>query len=117
MHELLQELHHAQVPMHVMSNYPQWWQHIEDQLGLSQYLPWTFISCEGPMKGTRKPEPEGFKLVEQHVRQDKACADAKLVLIDDRLPNVEGALQAGWDAIHFKDAGQLKGELQQRHVL
>ncbi|KAK9789916.1 hypothetical protein WJX73_001873 [Symbiochloris irregularis] len=117
MQQLLQQLHQAKVPMHVMSNYPAWWQYIEDQLGLSQYLSWTFISCEGPMKGKRKPEPEGFKAVEEHLGLGDTSAGAQLVLIDDRLPNVEGALQAGWDAIHFRDADQLKGELQQRNLL
>ena len=113
MEELLSRLQNAEVPMHIMSNYPAWWRNIEAQLGLSARLPWTFISCEGPMKGVRKPEPECFDVVQQtlHVESDQ------LLLIDDRTPNVEGALQAGWDAIHFQDAQQLEAALQQRGIL
>ena len=36
--------------MHVISNYPVWYKRIEAKLGVSRHLPWTFISCEGPMK-------------------------------------------------------------------
>jgi hypothetical protein len=36
--------------MHVVSNYPVWFQWIEEKLELSRYLEWTFISCTGTMK-------------------------------------------------------------------
>lgn len=50
MPELLQQLQGQGTEMHVISNYPEWYRLIEDKLQISQYLPWTFISCSGPMK-------------------------------------------------------------------
>ncbi len=47
---LLSRLKAAGYPMHAMSNYPSWYRMIEDKLQPSQYLSWTFVSCEGPMK-------------------------------------------------------------------
>ena len=116
---MLQELQQAHVPMHIMSNYPAWWRHIEDSLHLSEYIPWTFLSCDGPMKGVRKPEVEGFHLVEAHLQElmQNDGSNILLTLVDDRVTNVEGAQAAGWDAIHFKDAQQLRGELQSRGIL
>lgn len=50
MQTLLGRLKAAGYPMHAMSNYPSWYRMIEDKLQPSQYLSWTFISCEGPMR-------------------------------------------------------------------
>lgn len=33
------------------------------------------------------------------------------LFIDDSKPNVEGAIAAGWQAIHFRDPAQLRGDL------
>ena len=113
MEQLLSRLQAAHVPMHTMSNYPAWWQHIDEKLSLSRHMPWTFLSCQGPMQGVRKPEPECFAVVQQTL----GAAGDQLLLIDDRTPNVEAARQAGWDAIQFQDARQLEAELQQRGIL
>lgn len=48
--ELLSDLNQAGVEMHIMSNYPVWYKRIEAKLVLSRFMPWTFVSCEGPMK-------------------------------------------------------------------
>lgn len=50
MEALLQTLRAQRQTMHIMSNYPLWYREIERKLQLSQYLDWTFISCDGPMK-------------------------------------------------------------------
>mgnify|MGYP001807645092 CR=1 FL=1 len=50
MPELLRRLGAAGYPLHACSNYPAWWRLIEDKLAPSQYLAWSFVSCEGPMK-------------------------------------------------------------------
>lgn len=50
MQQLLARLEGAGYSIHAMSNYPEWWRHIEAKLRLSTYLHWTFISCEGPMQ-------------------------------------------------------------------
>ena len=117
MESILAQLHEAQVPMHVMSNYPVWWRNVDSQLNLSAYIPWTFVSCEGPMKGMRKPQPECFACVQAHVQDLLGNKTSQLLLIDDRTPNVEGAVQAGWDGIVFKNAKQLQQELEHRGIL
>jgi len=43
--ELLQRLLSAGFTMHAFSNYPCWYTMIEDKLQLSNYMPWTFVSC------------------------------------------------------------------------
>jgi hypothetical protein len=50
MEALLQRLANAGAEMHAFSNYPAWWQMIEEKLQVSRYLDWTFISCQGPLK-------------------------------------------------------------------
>jgi hypothetical protein len=50
---LLSELKAAGYELHACSNYPAWWQLIEEKLEVSSYLAWTFISCEGPMQVRR----------------------------------------------------------------
>jgi hypothetical protein len=47
---LLDRLSAAQVEMHACSNYPVWWRNVEGSTGLSKWLRWTFVSCEGPMR-------------------------------------------------------------------
>jgi len=49
---LLHELYAGGVPLHALSNYPRWYQLIEDRLELSRYLRWSFVSC---LIGMRKP--------------------------------------------------------------
>jgi hypothetical protein len=50
MEQLLQRLRAAGNEMHAITNYPVWYKWIEYKLQLSQYLQWTFMSCEGPLK-------------------------------------------------------------------
>lgn len=38
---------------HALSNYPVWYQAIEEELVLSKYLEWSFVSCH---MGVRKPD-------------------------------------------------------------
>ena len=57
MEALLEDLQRANVEMHVLSNYPCWYHTIEEKLGLSRYLPWTFVSCK---TGLRKPDAKTF---------------------------------------------------------
>lgn len=107
MEDLLTRLARAEYDMHSLSNYPVWHQYIEAKLQLSRYLRWTFISCEGPIKGLRKPSPECFAAVIEHIGRPAG----ELLLVDDRLENVTAARAAGMMAIHFNDASQLEEEL------
>ena len=104
---VLAELRDADVQMHVMSNYPAWYHPIEERLGVSRYLPWTFVSCD---TGRRKPDQDAF----EYVAKSLDVEPRRLVLVDDREMNCEGARRAGMDAIRFTSATALRGELERR---
>ena len=44
-------------------------------------------------------------------------ADGSILFIDDRPDNVAAAKQAGWQAIAFESAGQLRKDLETRGIL
>ena len=48
--QLLYKLRSRDVEMHIITNYPVWYKRIEAKLALSRFLPWSFVSCEGPME-------------------------------------------------------------------
>ena len=56
--------------------------------------------------GVRKPDPRIYRLAET-----AAGSGAASVLIDDVAENVEAALAAGWQAIHFQASGQALRDL------
>lgn len=107
---LLAELSARGVPMHALSNYPCWYRLIEERLGLSRYVAWSFVSCE---TGVRKPEPEAYLLASEKLR----VAPARCLFVDDRPRNCEAAREVGMDAIVFHDAEQLRRELERRALL
>lgn len=108
MEGILQLLAGAGYEMHAFSNYPLWYRRIEDKLHLRRYLKWTFVSCDGPMKGFRKPSKEAFQLVINHL--GRPASD--IIVIDDRETNVEAARAFGMRSIRFKDSVQLKNDLK-----
>jgi FMN hydrolase / 5-amino-6-(5-phospho-D-ribitylamino)uracil phosphatase len=55
MEALLSHLRGLGYQMHVVSNYPEWYKLIEDKLEISRFMPWTFLSCEGPMQVVSPP--------------------------------------------------------------
>lgn len=109
MEPLLARLQAAGYPLHLMSNYPMWYRHIEAKLKLSQYAPWTFVSCDGPMRGLRKPALEAYQVAAASL----AVEPARVVFVDDRQVNVDGAVAAGMRALRFQSAAQLEQELLQ----
>ncbi len=48
--QLLARLSRAGFEMHTLSNYPTWYRIIEEQLALSRYVQWSYVSCHGPMQ-------------------------------------------------------------------
>jgi putative hydrolase of the HAD superfamily len=62
------------------------------------------FSCD---VGRIKPEPQIFRLAEQllELRPDR------LLFLDDRAPNVEGALAVGWPAHLYRGPAELAAEL------
>jgi len=108
--DILIELKAGGVTMHALSNYPVWWRVIENKLGLSRYLKWSFVSC---MTGVRKPAAEAYLGPARSLGLDpKHC-----LFVDDRARNCEAAKKAGMDAIRFRWASQLADELKDRGLL
>lgn len=63
--------------------------------------------------GVMKPGPVIFRMALDLVQQDPAS----VLMIDDRPLNVEAARKSGMQAIHFRDAAQLRRELGKLGVL
>jgi HAD superfamily hydrolase (TIGR01509 family) len=110
MQQLLEDLHTAGHPMHALSNYPVWYQLIEEQLKLSRFLQWTFVSAE---TGLRKPDPRVFSLVVQTLQVEPGDC----LFLDDRELNVEAAREFGMDVILKEDASQVRRELERRRLV
>jgi FMN hydrolase / 5-amino-6-(5-phospho-D-ribitylamino)uracil phosphatase len=92
--ELLAELQSRAVSMHALSNYPEWYQLVEDRLGLSRYISLSFISCR---TGFRKPAAEAFLHACEHLQ----VAPGECLLIDDRAQNCESASKLGLESLRF----------------
>jgi FMN phosphatase YigB (HAD superfamily) len=92
--ELLAELQARSVSMHALSNYPEWYQLVEERLSLSQFVSLSFISCR---TGFRKPAPEAFL----HACAQLDVTPEKCLLIDDRRQNCEAARDVGLQSLHF----------------
>lgn len=108
--ELLSELSATGVGMHALSNYPPWFELIEERLGLSRWVPWTFVSCR---TGVRKPDPEAYLGPARAL----GVAPRECLFVDDRALNCRGAEAAGMSAHHFRDTEALSTELRQRGLL
>jgi HAD superfamily hydrolase (TIGR01509 family) len=107
---ILRDLAARDVPMHALSNYPVWYRWIEEKLGLSEYLEWSFVSTE---VGVRKPDPEAYLGAMRRLSvKPEAC-----LFIDDRDRNVDAARAVGMEALRFENAEALRAELSKRGVL
>ena len=102
--ELLAELREAGVEMHLLSNYPTWFEIIEEKLGLSRYASWRFVSCK---TGYRKPHPEAYL----GAARSLGVSPQSCVFVDDREKNCSAAVAIGMRAIRFTDGQQLRREL------
>ncbi|KAI3918958.1 hypothetical protein MKW98_017406 [Papaver atlanticum] len=107
---LLSNLKQNSYEIHAFTNYPVWYNMIEDKLKLSNYLSWTFCSCA---IGKRKPEADSYLEV---LRQLEVEQPDNCIFIDDRMVNVEAAKNAGIIGIQFKGAVALQEELSQLGV-
>ena len=102
--ELLADLHAADVPMHALSNYPDWYLVIEEKLRLSRYLEWSFVSC---ITGHRKPAQEAYAAATETL----GVSPSECIFVDDRGVNCKAAAAFGMHAIKFQGAGALRTEL------
>jgi len=110
MESLLGELLGAGVPMHALSNYPDWYLAIEERLGLSRFLDWTFVSC---LTGVRKPDPRAYT----GAAETLGLPPSRLLFVDDREKNVAAARSVGLQGVRFDSAGSLRAALVERGVL
>jgi len=97
-------------PMHALSNYSVWYRLIEEELALSRYLSWSFVSCE---TGVRKPDPRAFA----GACEALGVPPARCVLVDDREVNVEAARRVGLQAVHATDADAVRAALVERRLI
>ena len=108
--KLLTELHDAGCAMHTFSNYPVWYRMIEERLGMSRFVEWTFVSC---LTGLRKPDPAAYA----HVLNELGVPGERCIFVDDRKSNCEVAAEAGIRAIHFEGVGPLRYSFRSAGVL
>lgn len=107
---VLGDLQARGVAMHTLSNYPEWYRLIEAKLGVSRWMPWTFVSCH---TGARKPDLAAYTHAAKHL----GVTPDQCVFVDDRRINCDAAHQAGMDAVHFTDAVALREALATRGLV
>lgn len=107
---LLRSLQAAGVEMHALSNYPIWYQMLDEALGLSRWVPFSFVSCR---TGVRKPDPEAYLGAARALGRDPAGC----LFVDDREQNCAAARALGMPAICFTGAEALRAALIARGVL
>lgn len=104
---LLRDLKQNGAEMHALSNYPPWYQLIDERLSLSRYVELSFFSCD---TGVRKPAAEAYLGACRALgRRPEEC-----LFIDDRASNTDAARAAGMRALHFTgDVGALRASLRE----
>jgi HAD superfamily hydrolase (TIGR01509 family) len=105
MEALLEELRATGHEMHTFSNYPEWYQMIEERLRVSRFVDWTFVSC---LVGLRKPDPAAYS----HVLRELGVRADRCIFIDDRVRNCQAAAEAGIHAIRFEGVDALHEALR-----
>ncbi len=71
------------------------------------------MSCEGPMRDFRKPDPMCWQIAQKHL----GGPAGQLVLIDDRPDNCDSDRAAGLHAIHSTYAGSTRSQFAELSVL
>ena len=110
MEALVARLDQRDMAMHALSNYPIWFNIIEQKLALSRYLSWTFVSC---LTGLRKPDLQAY----EDAVATLGVSPGDCLFIDDRRINCDAAQQIGMEAIVFENADNLAMELSRRKLL
>jgi FMN hydrolase / 5-amino-6-(5-phospho-D-ribitylamino)uracil phosphatase len=105
MEAVLRGLSERGIGMHTLSNYPSWYTWIDERLGLSRYLSWSFVSCHTRL---RKPDRAAYLYALNRLE----CDPSDCVFVDDRAQNCAAAQAVGMRALHFTgDAGAIAREL------
>jgi FMN hydrolase / 5-amino-6-(5-phospho-D-ribitylamino)uracil phosphatase len=105
---LLSELQTRGTAMHLLSNYPEWYQLCDERLGVFRYVEPSFVSCR---TGVRKPAAEAYL----HACRTLDLAPEQCLFIDDREPNCAAARALGLQTVQFDgDVSALRAELATR---
>lgn len=107
---LLAELAGAGVEMHALSNYPVWYQLIDEALGLGRYVRWSFVSCR---TGLRKPDEAAY----ENALEVLGLEGAECLFVDDREDNCTAARRGGIPSVRFTDAARLRQALVELGLL
>ncbi len=110
MRELLEELSAKGVEMHAFSNYPSWYKLVDERLGVSRYMPWTFVSFTTKV---RKPDPKAYT----RVLDTLGGPAERFLFIDDRDVNCAAARAVGMHAHRFSNTPDLRADLAGRGIV
>ena len=106
--QILRELHAAGIPLYGLTN---WSEELfpvaRDRFDFLDLFEDIIVSGQ---EGVGKPDPEIFEILRERIGH--GLGDC--VFVDDNLPNIEAAREAGLDAILFTDAGHLREDLAVR---
>lgn len=106
--QILRELHAAGIPVFAVTNWSG--ELFPVALGRFDFLGLFGAIIVSGQEGVTKPAPEIFEILQRRIGHSlDAC-----VFIDDSLPNIEAAREAGLDAILFTDTGHLRDDLAVR---
>jgi putative hydrolase of the HAD superfamily len=101
----LRRLHAQGKPLHYLSNMPEPFAlHFERTHDFMRVFESGVFSARARLV---KPEPEIFA----HAAQVYGRRPEALLLIDDHLPNIVAAREAGWQAVHFVDVPRAEAEV------
>lgn len=107
MEALLESLAEEGYEIHALSNYPIWYRVIEEELELSRFLSWTFVSWK---TGYRKPDPAAY----EHALHTLGVRGGHCLFVDNRAENCEAARNCGLPALEFRGAEPLRRDLRER---
>ena len=109
--ELVDELHARGVPLYAITNFgADTWAGFAPTWRLYDRFRDIVVSGDEQLA---KPDPAIYALAEARFEHDPA----KMLFIDDSLPNVESARGCGWHAHHFVSADGLRADLLERGLL
>ena len=108
--QILRELHAAGVPLVALTNWSAgMFPAALDRFDFLDLFDDIVVSGE---EGVAKPDPAIFAVLADRIRHLGSLDDA--LFIDDSLANVQGAIDAGLDAIVFTTAADLRADLHAR---
>ena len=110
MEALVDELHRNGYPCYLLSNFPERFADMPSRTPVLQKLDGLVVSCYIHML---KPNPATFLKTAELLGIDPQ----ETIFIDDSLPNVEGAKQAGMDGYHFSTPANLRKYFQSIGIL